>query len=131
MTAETQQQAFHKLGDASFYMTDYHFNETDEKCGTIHTYYPPAKAGHGIMYQVQPAEGIFLSCKADMRLTAYSMQPCFLGANVIITRRKSAAFFFRLSTRFFPEKRQDSTMKVRWGNFCLLLQAMFSGTESK
>ena len=61
MIAENQQQAFHKLGDASFYMTDYHFNETDEKCGTIHTYYPPAKEGYGIMYQVQPAEGIFLS----------------------------------------------------------------------
>ena len=61
MTEKNQQQAFHKLGDASFYMTDYHFNETDEKCGTIHTYYPPTKEGYGIMYQVQPAEGIFLS----------------------------------------------------------------------
>jgi len=62
VTEGNQQQAFHTLGDASFYMTDYHFNEMNEKkCGHIHTYYPPAKAGHGIMYQVQPAEGIFLS----------------------------------------------------------------------
>ncbi len=62
MTQGNQQQAFHNLGDASFYMIDYHFNERDErKCGHIHTYYPSAKAGQGIMYQVQPTEGLFLS----------------------------------------------------------------------
>lgn len=62
MPRGNQQQAFHNLGDASFYMADYHFNETNEKrCGDIHTYYPPAKAGQGSMYQVQPTDGIFLS----------------------------------------------------------------------
>ena len=62
MTAENRQQAFHTLGDASFYMTDYHFNEVKEKkYGNIRTYYPPAKAGQGSLYQVQPTDGIFLS----------------------------------------------------------------------
>jgi len=62
VTAENRQQAFHTLGDASFYMTDYHFNEVKEKkYGNIRTYYPPAKAGQGSLYQVQPTDGIFLS----------------------------------------------------------------------
>jgi len=62
VTAENRQQAFHTLGDASFYMTDYHFNEVKEKkYENIRTYYPPAKAGQGSLYQVQPTDGIFLS----------------------------------------------------------------------
>lgn len=54
-----QKQTFHALGDASFYLADYHFNEG--KTGVIHEYHPPEETGQGIVYQFQPTEGMFIS----------------------------------------------------------------------
>ena len=59
MTAENRQQAFHTLGDASFYMTDYHFNEVKEKNTEI--------SGHTILRQRQDKEAS-IRCS---RLTVY------------------------------------------------------------
>lgn len=59
MVSISQSQAFHDMGDASFYLADYHFNETAH--GAIQEYYPPAEVGHGVMYQLQPLDGVFLS----------------------------------------------------------------------
>ncbi len=59
MVSISQSQAFHDMGDASFYMEDYHFNERTN--GAIREYYPPADIGNGVMYQFQPLDGVFLS----------------------------------------------------------------------
>lgn len=59
MVSESQSQAFHDMGDASFYLEDYHFSEKTH--GAIQEYYPPKEIGHGVMYQLHPLEGLFLS----------------------------------------------------------------------
>lgn len=52
-------QAVHELGDASFYLYDYHFRQDNHK--GICTLHPQSGQGYGNVYQVQPAEGLFLS----------------------------------------------------------------------
>lgn len=52
-------QAVHELGDASFYLHDYHFQQDNHK--GICTLHPQSGQGYGNVYQVQPAEGLFLS----------------------------------------------------------------------
>lgn len=59
MTDFDRQQEFHDSGDASFYLADYHFNET--KIGIIHEYRPLKEAGKGVVYQLQPLNGMFIS----------------------------------------------------------------------
>lgn len=59
MLAENRQEIFHELGDASFYLSDYHFAE--KKIGEIHEYIPPAEIGQGAVYQLQPMSGMFVS----------------------------------------------------------------------
>ena len=53
------QQVVHELGDASFYLFDYHFCQNNEN--GICTLQPQRKQGEGTVYQVQPTEGMFLS----------------------------------------------------------------------
>lgn len=52
-------QAAHELGDASFYLHDYHFRQDNHN--GICTLQPQSRQGYGNVYQVQPAEGLFLS----------------------------------------------------------------------
>lgn len=52
-------QVVHGLGDASFYLYDYHFCQSHQN--GICTLQPQKKQGQGTVYQVQPTEGIFLS----------------------------------------------------------------------
>lgn len=49
----------HELGDASFYLYDYHFQQ-DHHNG-IFTLHPQNQQGCGRVYQIQPADGLFLS----------------------------------------------------------------------
>lgn len=55
----SQQQVFHDLGDASFYVNNYSFAK--KSFGAIHEYNPPSKSGQGSVYQIQPINGMFLS----------------------------------------------------------------------
>ena len=52
-------QAVHELGDASFYLYDYHFRQDNHN--GIFTLKPQNQQGYGNVYQVQPANGLFLS----------------------------------------------------------------------
>lgn len=52
-------QAAHELGDASFYLHDYHFRQDNHN--GICTLQPQSRQGYGNVYQVQPADGLFLS----------------------------------------------------------------------
>lgn len=52
-------QAVHKLGDASFYLYDYHFQQDNHN--GICTLQPHSKQGYGNIYQIQPTDGLFLS----------------------------------------------------------------------
>lgn len=47
------------MGDASFYVKDYHFSESTN--AAIQEYHPPADIGKGVMYQFHPMDGVFLS----------------------------------------------------------------------
>ena len=52
-------QAAHELGDASFYLHDYHFRQDNHN--GICTLQPQNRQGYGNIYQVQPTDGLFLS----------------------------------------------------------------------
>lgn len=52
-------QVVHQLGDASFYLYDYGFQQ--EHRNGLELFHPDKKQGNGNVYQIQPAEGIFLS----------------------------------------------------------------------
>ena len=48
-------QAAHELGDASFYLHDYHFRQDNHN--GICTLQPQNRQGYGNIYQVQPTAG--------------------------------------------------------------------------
>ena len=52
-------KAVHELGDASFYLYDYHFQQDNHN--GIFTLQPQKRQGYGSVYQVQPTTGLFLS----------------------------------------------------------------------
>lgn len=59
MLTNIKQETFRNLGDASFYVSEYHFDE--KKIGEIHEYIPPTEIGQGAVYQLQPTNGMFVS----------------------------------------------------------------------
>ena len=54
-----QTDSTQELGDASFYLHDYHFRQDNHN--GICTLQPQNRQGYGNIYQVQPTDGLFLS----------------------------------------------------------------------